>query len=283
MTLVETAMARAKARALERGQPDAAGKGSRRPENRSTEPVARIRPHVLSIDAQACRENRLLIPGAADKDAAAVAAYRMLRTRILHRVRARNWVTIGVTSASPNDGKTLTAINLSLSLAREKNSEVVLLDLDMRNPSVCRCLGIEPDFELRNFFEKKTELEHVFFSMIGVENLLLSGNTSPAQHASELLSSTRFEELIQHIKDRTTNPIVLIDLPPVLTTDDALVLAPRLDAILMVAAQGRTERADIEKAMGLLTDFPIAGLVLNRSTEAAHYYGDGYGSDYGSS
>jgi protein-tyrosine kinase len=283
MTLVETAMARAKARALERA-PDAAAKGARRTEDRPTEPATRIRPHVLSIDAQACRENRLLVPGTTDKDAAAVAAYRMLRTRILHRVRARNWVTIGVTSASPNDGKTLTAINLSLSLAREKNSEVVLLDLDMRNPSVCRSLGIEPNFELRNFFEKKTELEHVFFSIIGVENLLLSGNTGSSQHASELLSSTRFEELIQHIKDRTTNPIVLIDLPPVLTTDDALVLAPRLDAILFVASQGRTERADIEKATGLLADFPIAGLVLNRSTEAAHYYGDGYyGADYGSS
>src|ERR1700759_3576825 len=106
-------------------------------------------PRRVTFDPHIARENRLLLSASVAEDRGTVASYGMLRTRILHRARSKGWQTIGVTSAAPKDGKSLTAVNLALSLAREKNSVVILLDLDMRNPSVCRTLGITPQNELR--------------------------------------------------------------------------------------------------------------------------------------
>src|SRR5580704_7665785 len=106
------------------------------------DPNVRIVPLAVTVDSALCRERRLLLEGSDGFDSAAVAAYRMLRTRLLQRARTNDWRVIAVTSAGSNDGKTLTAINLALSMAREKSREIVLLDLDMRNPSVCRALGV---------------------------------------------------------------------------------------------------------------------------------------------
>ena len=239
------------------------------------DPRIRIRPVPLALDAKFCRERRLLIEGDDERDSSAVAAYRMLRTRLLHRARMKQWVTIAVTSAGPNDGKTLTALNLAFSMAREKSREIVLLDMDMRNPSVCRTLGMQPEGQLRDFLEHGTSTDGMFFS-VGNDNLLIAGSTVPTDQASELLSSPNFDRLIDDLKQGTVNPVILVDLPPVLVTDDALVVAPKIDAILVVASEGLTSRADLTKALDLLAEFPIAGVVLNRAVETTPGYNYGY-------
>jgi protein-tyrosine kinase len=243
------------------------------------DPAVRIQPVAVAVDPETCRERRLLISSAAgEHDRAAVAAYRMLRTRLLHRARSKNWSTIAVTSAGPNDGKTLTVLNLALSMAREKSRDIVLLDMDMRNPSVCSTLHVHAPHEMRDFLEHGERVNEMFFS-IGSENLLIAGGTTPAEHASELLAGPRFDELIQVIKRGTVDPMVLIDLPPVLVTDDALVVAPKVDALLVVASEGLTNRAELAKALDLLSEFPIAGVVLNRAAETTPDYNYGYDAE----
>jgi len=242
------------------------------------ESAVRIRSVPVSVDLDACRERRVLLQGGDDGDGTAVAAYRMLRTRFLHRVRAKQWTTIAITSAGPNDGKTLTALNLACSMAREKSREIVLLDMDMRNPSVFRALGIEPKRELRDYLENGNGTNGIFVS-VSSDNLLIAGSVRPTHQASELLASPRFDQLIGDLKRGTVNPIVLIDLPPVLVTDDALVIAPKIDAFLVVASEGLTGRAELTKALNVLAEFPIAGLVLNRAIETTPGYDyryDGY-------
>ena len=293
MSLIESALARARALAGEAASPGARpGAAKGRPAalrshagapssgSPSIEPAERILAQALAVDRRLCAENRVLIDDAGGELAAATAAYRMLRTRLLRRARVNGWTTIGVTSATSNDGKSLTVLNLGISLAREGNSEVVLLDLDMRNPSMCQYLGVQPAGHLLDFFEHRAKLADMFFS-IGVDNLLLASATVATERASELLAASECDELIQYVREHTANPIVLIDLPPVLVTDDALVVAPKVDALLVVAAEGQTHRADLDKALGLLTEFPIAGLVLNRAIESGATYGYGYGYGYG--
>jgi Mrp family chromosome partitioning ATPase len=160
-------------------------------------------------------------------------------------------------------------------MAREKSREIVLLDMDMRNPSVCRMLGVEPKRQLRDYLEYGGGTNDLFFSA-GSENLFVAASTAPAQHASELLASPRFDQLIGVIKKGTVNPIVLMDLPPVLVTDDALVIAPKIDAFLVVASERLTSRAELTKALDVLAEFAIAGVVLNRTTNATHGYGYNY-------
>jgi protein-tyrosine kinase len=290
MSLIESALARA--RALAGGSASAAArKASRNAGARSAKsgslplagqavaPAERFLAPALPIDPVACLENRILLDEGVGQYRAVAAAYRMLRTRLLHRARMNGWTSIGVTSATPNDGKSLTVLNLGISVAREGNSEAVLLDLDMRNPSMCRYLGVNPPGQLRDYFEHDANVADMFFS-IGIDNLLLASAIAGTDQASELLAGDKVEQLIQFIRKHTANPLVLIDLPPLLVTDDALVVAPKVDAMLVVAAEGHTGRADLDKALSLLAEFPIAGLVLNRAVETGLDYGYGYG--YGS-
>jgi Mrp family chromosome partitioning ATPase len=274
-------------RALEKGR--TAGKlpavnrtdtGAERPAGRAQQaapinPDLRLRPLAVTVDARLCQERRILFRGSGEADGAAVAAYRMLRTRLLHRALAKSWSRIAITSAGPNDGKTLTALNLALSMAREKSRDIVLLDMDMRNPSICRMLGIHPPCELREYLERGERMDQLFFS-IGSDNLLIAGGTIPTENASELLASPRFDELLRRVTQGTANPIMLIDLPPVLLTDDALVVAPKVDAMLVVASEGLTGRAELHKAFDLLADFPIAGVVLNRAARSTPGYDYAY-------
>jgi Mrp family chromosome partitioning ATPase len=241
----------------------------------SLEAGKRIIGKAVAVDRDQCRQKRVLLDGTDDRDAPAIAAYRMLRTRLLQRLRTNQWTTIAVTSAGPNDGKTLTAINLALSMAREKSRDVVLLDLDMRNPSVCRTLGVDPPRELRTCLELGDHLRDPFFT-IGNENLFIAGSVTPTEHASELLASRHFDAMLSAVREGVVNPIVLMDLPPVLLTDDALVVAPKIDAVLVVASEGMTGRADLAKALHLLAEFPIAGMVLNRATESTPGYDYAY-------
>jgi protein-tyrosine kinase len=250
--------------ALERTQPVA-----------TIDPELRIVPLSVTVDSSLCRERRLLLDARDESDSATVAAYRMLRTRLLQRARAKDWRVIAVTSAGPNDGKTLTALNLALSMARDKSREIVLLDLDMRNPSVCRVLDVQPRHELRDYLEGGDHLRELFFS-VGTDNLLIAGSTRPTQHASELLASPRFEELLRSLRQGAVDPVVLIDLPPVLLTDDALVVAPKVDAVLLVVSEGVTSRAEFAKALDVLSEFPIAGVALNRAAETAPGYDYSY-------
>jgi|GEM_PF-462972 capsular exopolysaccharide synthesis family protein len=244
----------------------------------SIDPSVRIRGVPASLNLEQCRERRVLLQRAEKSDGSAIAAYRMLRTRLLHRARIAKWTTIAVTSAGPNDGKTLTTLNLALSMAREKSREIVLLDMDMRNPSVFRTLGVDPPRELRHYLERGSNGSQLFMS-VQSENLMVAGSVTPTEHASELLASERFDELIEVIKQGTVDPIILIDLPPLLLTDDALVVAPKVDAILVVASDGLTHESDLGKALDMVKEFPIAGVVLNRVSEITHPPYD-YGYEY---
>jgi len=275
MTIIERALN--KHRPIAQAAALASGKDRRKPPSAPVDPASRLQRTAVSIDLEVCRERRILVTSDSNQDRAYVAAYRMLRTRLLHRTRAANWTTVAVTSAGPNDGKTLTAINLALSLAREKTRDIVLLDLDMRNPSVCRALGVRPPQDLSAYLERGGDPNSLFMT-IGSDNLLIAGSVTPTENASELLAGAGFLDLIDFIKKGTVDPLVLIDLPPVLVTDDALVLAPKIDSVLVVASEGRTKRGDLERAFGLLSEFPIAGVVLNRAagTSADYNYGYGY-------
>jgi protein-tyrosine kinase len=288
MTIIEAALEKSKAARSARPdaqpglhQPHAPARRHDSPAPPAAPPSTRIEPRRVTFDPQRAREHRLLLSSSVASDRGIVAAYGMLRTRLLHRARAKGWQSIGVTSAAPQDGKSTTAINLALSLAREKNSSVVLLDLDMRNPSVCHVLGIDPPVELREYFENRADLTDELFMSIGIDHLLIAGNLTSTPHSAELLASNRLDGLLQYIRGATVNPLIIIDLPPALSPEDTLVVAPRIDALILVASEGVTPRENLQKAGNLLAEFPIAGLVVNRSSDTSQAYAYGYGGERG--
>ena len=289
MSVIESAIKRARARNAGKGAPSpnpparigeaaqARSSAQPRPPAPVVVPAERLQARPIAINRAVCDEQRvLLLEDTTDRNGPAVAAYRILRTRLLQRARLQQWTFIGITSPSVSDGKSLTALNLALSLSRERNTEVVLLDLDMRNPSICRNLGVVPPHHMLEYFEQRISPAELFFS-IGVERLMLASGTITTEAASELLGTGLLSDLKEYIRQRSINPIVLIDLPPLLHTDDALVVAPHIDAMLIVASEGRTDRLELNKALEVIGEFPIAGLVLNRGVDTTRPYDYGYG------
>ena len=235
---------------------------------------------VVSGSHAVALAHRILLPESlAGANMHVGAAYRMIRTRLLHRSRNSGLKSIAITSAGPGEGKSVTALNLALSLARDATVNVFLLDLDMRSPSTCRYLGVQPPVELLAYFAGSHAPSDVFFS-IGPKNLALAGSLSSTDAASELLGSGRLEILLSYINSLCSNAIILLDLPPVLVTDEALLVAPRVDATLLVVAEGRTRRDSLARAVSLLAEFKCIGVVLNRASETlgdnAYYYYNKY-------
>jgi protein-tyrosine kinase len=237
----------------------------------------------LPIDRKIAEECRILLPDTAEgATSAAAASYRMLRTRFLQRLRSNHWTSLAITSPGAGEGKSVTALNLALSIARDKSCDVFLLDLDMRNPSICRYLGAQPERELLSYFAGIGDPADALFS-IGVDNLAIGGSVTPSAQASELIANPRLTELLGYIRGIAANPVVIVDVPPLLVTDEALLVAPRVDATALVVAEGRTRRDSLARARQLLADFTFAGVILNCSSQnygADSYYGYGYGYRY---
>lgn len=265
--------------ARSRAAPDDARSAAYLREPARTEPRAPGQHYTalerLEFDAATCAQYNILLTDEQMKAAGhAAAAYRLMRSRVLHRFKDINSPRIGITSAAPGEGKTVTALNLAMSIARDKQRPVYLFDLDMRNPSVFRWVGCRPPHQLSQYLSGSLAPEQVLYQT-SVENLVLAGAFDAAQGASELLASSRLDELLNYVQRRSPDALVLIDLPPVLSTDEALVVAPRTDAMFLVVSEGMTRRDALTRAIDMLSDFKVAGIVLNRSTEntGADYYG----------
>jgi protein-tyrosine kinase len=219
----------------------------------------------LSVDWAQLRENRI-VDGADRRPAA--QAYRMLRTQVLQRARAHRLSTIGVISAASGEGKTLTAINLALGLAAEPNQSVLLIDLDLKRPSIARTLRLPVDQGLEAWFAGTADLEDLWCGLDGAERLFVMPTLAAVPDSSEALARASTTKMLQDLKDRDPGRLMIIDLPPVLLSDDALTLAPRLDAVVLVVTEGRTRREDIARTLELLGNTRVIGTVLNQSTES---------------
>lgn len=229
----------------------------------------------LEYDVNTCIRNHVLVPDVDSRMSQAGAPpYRMLRAKLLQMCRSNAWSSFAVTSPGPGEGKSVTALNLAISMAREGNFDVYLLDLDMRNPSVCRYLGVSVRHEMKEFFAGDCSEADVLFT-VGIDRLTIGGGVTGTPHASELLATSKLDQLLAFIRRTSANPLIIFDLPPVVSTDDALVAAPHVDATVLVVSEGTTRRDGLSRALELLSSFKLAGIVLNKTHESigASYYG----------
>lgn len=223
---------------------------------------------VTALDAQTLRANRIIY---GDSDKVGLTAYKMLRTQVLQRMTARGWNALAVTSPAPEDGKTVTTINLAISLARELHHTVLLVDMDLRNPSVHKYFGIKPEKGISDFLLNGVALNEVLINP-GIERLVVLPGRAPVENSSEILASPAVGKLVQELKSRYPSRMVLFDMPPILSTDDALSFAPYVDAFLLVLRDGKTTKAEVQHAMELLKESSIVGTVLNGSDEKISPY-----------
>lgn len=223
----------------------------------------------IATDAAVLRKNNVLT---GIDDNKVVDTYRLLRTRVLSRMRQNRWKSLGITSAGKNDGKTLTAVNLAISIAMKQNHSVVIVDTDLRNPSVAKAFGIEPKFGLADYLSSDVPLGKVLINP-GIDGLNIIPGNQHTHTPSELLSSLKMSRLAKDLKSQYQSIIVIYDLPPVLVGDDVVAFAPNLDAVLFVVEEGSTDSSRLKKSVSLLEDLNIIGSVLNKSKQTSDQEG----------
>jgi Mrp family chromosome partitioning ATPase len=199
-------------------------------------------------------------------DEVAERSYKILRTRVQQRMEASGWHSIAVTAAEAGDGKTLTAINLAIALARDVNSWVFLVDLDLQRPRVAPYLGLRFDKGLSDYLAGQASFEDIVYEP-GIERLAVIPNAKGLEQSSELLGSPRMFELNQALATESPRRIIVFDMPPLLLSDDVLRFLPNVDALLFVVSEGKTPRAILERARDTLPEKKLLGVVLNRSAE----------------
>lgn len=200
--------------------------------------------------------------------------YKILRTKVLQRMRTNNWRSLAITSPTEGCGKTLTAINLAISIAREVNQTVLLADLDLKRPQVHRYLTSTDIPGISDYLVNDTPVSELLFNPKGIDRLVVLPGHASVTHSSEMLSSPRMVSLIGEMKSRYPSRMVLLDMPPVLACDDVLAFSPHVDAVLLVAVDGETDQEELARATALLDKMNLLGIVLNKSAdrETSYYY-----------
>lgn len=227
---------------------------------------------VIPAPPDVLERNRVI---AARFDNAAADAFRILRTQLVVRLRARQGRSVAICAANQNSGKTLVAANLAMSLACQLDTSVLLVDLDLRRPSVHECFGVQPECGLSDYLQGRRTLPECLINP-GIERLVLLPQTSPVRHSAELLTSPRMASLAKELKARYPDRLVVYDCPPLLLTGDSLVVMDYADGCLLVVQEGRTRKADFLRAAELVGEERYLGTVFNDvrwSSASSYYYG----------
>lgn len=197
---------------------------------------------------------------------AAGPAFDILRTRISQAMAERGWRRIGITSPTHGCGKSFTAANLALSLARRPGSRTVLIDLDLRRPNLHTLLGLTPPGPLRDFLDGSQPMESLFMR-VG-RTLAIGLNAEAASDAGDILHAPDSKQAFEAMEVQLDPEIVVFDLPPALVSDDVIAMGDKIDAVLIVVDGTRSTAAEIRACETLLEgNIPIMGIVLNRAED----------------
>lgn len=215
----------------------------------------------VSVSNQVLLDNRIVAAFESDQRA---EPYRQLRTLVLKKFSENNWRTLAITSARAGAGKTLTAVNLAIALAKDVNQTILLADMDLKGPDILGSLGISASVGLVQHLKEGVPIEDILVNP-GIDRLTVLPALTLAGDTSEVLSSPAMKKTLDELIHRYDDRLIVFDLPPLLGDDDALVFAPYVDATLIVVESGVTTPDDLKRCYLLLEGTPIIGTILNKT------------------
>ncbi|MGN6123703.1 MAG: AAA family ATPase [Sphingomonas oligoaromativorans] len=208
------------------------------------------------------REGGFVLPDASPS--AISEEFRIVKRQLLRGAdEVENGRTILVCSAHPDDGKTFCAVNLALSLAAEKDVEVVLIDADVAKPEILSTLGLEAGPGLIDAIADEAVDIEACLIRTDIPGLIVLPTGRQTNEATELLASDRTKQVLERLRSRDPRRIIIFDSPPALAASPASVLAMHCGQLLFVVRAERTGEADLREALGLLSACPRAQLLLN--------------------
>lgn len=229
-------------------------------------------PEVKLSPTRALRNRITALSGGKD-----ATPYDMLRSRTIRLMKEKGWSRLAITSPGAACGKTTIALNLALSLSRQKDLKVMLIDLDLRRPALHKALGQTPAASMHDVLDGKAPFDTVA-ARIG-DNLIVGMNATACAHPAELLQSAGTREALDEIERRWQPDIIIFDMSPMLASDDNVGFLGNVDCALLVAAAESTTLQNIdicEKELAQLTN--VLGVVLNKCRYADDSVGYSYGT-----
>lgn len=203
--------------------------------------------------------------------------FRILKTNIMFPEKGDSPRTIMVTSAMPGEGKSFVAANLSISLAQNIDDYVLLMDCDMRLPTIHKLFGFEEIPGLSSYLAGEASMSSLLVKT-AIDKLTILPGGKPPHNPSELLSSHRMANLIDEVRSRYRDRYVVIDTPPPQLTAEANALAKRVDGIILVVKYGSTNRDFVRDLKDMFGAEKIIGVVFNQfDLHKSVGYGYGYG------
>ena len=228
--------------------------------------LGRSRPPAVPETAATLNKRRIVL---LQPESFVAEQFRTLRARLDSLAANRPIRTLAVTSALPGDGKTLAAIGLAVVNAMQPGRRVLLVDCDLRKPSVAASLGLRVDAGLAEVLTESAPLEQALLRVEGHELEVLPVRAVP-QNPSELLASDAMRKLLETLSGRYDR--VILDLPPTLGLPDAKTVSALCDGVIFVVRANVTPEPEIASALDVLDRRRVLGLVMNGSEPLASRY-----------
>ena len=238
----------------------------------------------VEIDLDALTRAGIVSPNAPRSQIA--DQYRVIKRPLIQNAMGKgasavaNGNLIMVTSALPGEGKTFTAINLSMSIATELDCTVMLVDADVARPSVMRVLGLPAGPGLLDLvLDESTELSGMLMRT-SIEKLTILPSGTPHPRATELLASDAMTRLLTDMAKRYSDRIIVFDSPPLLLATESRVLASHMGQIVVVVQAEKTLQSDVAQALATIESCPVKLMLLNQARtvfKGGYEYGYGYG------
>jgi len=225
---------------------------------------------IVKLDSHHLEQNRVVSHLSHNANA---SVFDSLRTQILQKMEENDWQTLAIVSPTPESGKSLISINLTMSIARQPQKTAILVDFDLRKPRVAQYMGIQAEQSINEYLEGTAEIEDVLVNP-SIQRLVIMPTMKPIARASEALASSKVEELLVELKERYESRIVVFDLPPLLSADDAMVVLPQVDCALLVVGNGVSTPTEIQDAQHMIPKEKLLGVIYNMAEEEnkAYYY-----------
>lgn len=201
--------------------------------------------------------------------------YRKLKSLLVKVTKSDKFNnTLMVTSAIAGEGKSLTALNLAVSLAQEFDHTVLLVDADLRKPSIHKYLGFEPKVGLSECLMNGVDVGSALVKT-GIGKLTILPHGRKIDNPGELFSSSKMKNLLTELKNRYPDRYIIVDTPPVLLFAETHSLSTIVDGIVFVVKEGATSLPEVNDALAALDRKKVLGIVYNQAVNQSlnsHYH-----------
>lgn len=231
---------------------------------------------AVHLDAAKLRKHRVVAENRSSPDA---ASFDVMRTKVLLQMEKNGWKSVAVTSSRSSAGKSTVCCNLASAIARQKSIRAILMDIDMRRPSLASILGLQPIGTVADVLTGQMLFaDHA--RRLG-PNVALSLNSGPVKDPSDVFLNPRTAEIVSQIERDYQPDLMIFDVPPMFVNDDAAAFFSNVDCVLIVADAGRTTVSELDRCEKEVAEHAnVLGVILNKCDFSEDSYGYGYSASY---